>query len=76
MGPLYYAGSADQLKSCVEELEAIIAPRFLRYIEVIKDIKANPDAGEPNLSYRWNRCLAAIQYMDKEYNGKREDERV
>lgn len=76
MGPLYYAGSADQLKSCVEAIEAIIAPKFLRYIEVVRDIQANLDAGEPDLSYRWNRCLAAIQHMDEECNGKREDERV
>lgn len=71
MGPLYYAGSADQFRSCIETLESIIDPKFLSYVELIQHIEPNPGAGEPDLSFRWNRCLAAIKYMDEEHNGKR-----
>lgn len=74
MGPLYYAGTAAQLEDCIQQVESIISSKFLDYIDLIKKPTANPGAGEPELSRRWNRCLEAIRYLDEAYNGKHGNE--
>lgn len=73
-GPLYYAGSADQLEACISKIESLIDSKFLDYITLVKHVSANPDAGDPDLSFRWNRCLAAIQYLDESYNGRKKND--